>query len=53
MVEMTAHHVCMKRTHIFLPQPLIDRLKAIAKKLDCSMAELIRSGIEYILKKHE
>jgi predicted DNA-binding protein len=45
--------VCMKRTHLFLPQPLIDRLKALSEKLDVSMAELIRRAIEDFLKKHE
>jgi predicted DNA-binding protein len=45
--------VCMKRTHLFLPQPLIDRLKALSEKLDVSMAELIRRAIEDFLKKNE
>lgn len=45
--------VCMKRTHLFLPQPLIDRLKTLSEKLDVSMAELVRRAIEDFLKKHE
>ena len=43
----------MKRTHLFLPQPLIDRAKALAEKLDISMAELIRRAIEEFLKKYK
>jgi predicted DNA-binding protein len=43
----------MKRTHLFLPQPLIDRLKALSENLDVSMAELVRRAIEDFLKKHE
>jgi len=40
----------MKRTHLFLPQPLIDRLKELSAKLDVSMAELIRRAIDDLLK---
>jgi len=43
----------MKRTNIFLPQPLIDRLKALGKALDVPMAELIRRAIEEFLKRNE
>jgi predicted DNA-binding protein len=40
----------MKRTHIFLPEPLLKALKALAKKSDVSAAEHIRRAIEAYLK---
>jgi len=43
----------MKRTHLFLPEPLIARLKAMSEKLDISVAEIIRRAIEDFLKRHE
>ena len=46
------YHVGMKRTHIFLPQPVIDRLKALSEKTGLSVAELIRRAIdEYLGRK--
>ncbi len=40
----------MKRTHIFLPEPLLAALKALAEKQDVSVAALIRRAIEDYLK---
>lgn len=44
-----AYHVGMKRTHIFLPQPIIDKLKALSKKTGLSVAELIRRAVDAYL----
>lgn len=43
----------MKRTHVFLPEPLIKALKALAKRSDVSVAELIRRAIQEFLKKEK
>ena len=43
----------MKRTHIFLPEPVVERLKDLSEKLDVSVAELIRRAIEEFLKKQK
>lgn len=40
----------MKRTALFLPEPLLKALKALAKKSDVSVAEHIRRAIEAYLK---
>jgi hypothetical protein len=32
----------MERTHVFLPQPAISQLKALAKKTGLPVSELIR-----------
>jgi hypothetical protein len=43
----------MKRTQIQLPDPLFEKVKKIASRLDWSVAELIRRGTEYIVKCYE
>jgi metal-responsive CopG/Arc/MetJ family transcriptional regulator len=43
----------MKRTNVFLPEPLIERLKALAAKKDVGMAELIRQAIEEFLTRNK
>lgn len=43
----------MKRVNHFLPEPLVNALKALAKKLDVSVAELIRRAVEEWLKKKQ
>jgi len=43
----------MKRTQIQLPDPLYERAKRIAARLDWSVAELIRRGTEYIVGCYE
>lgn len=41
----------MKRTALFLPEPLLKVLKALAKKTDTTVAEHIRRAIEEYLEK--
>ncbi len=41
----------MKRTNIFLPQPTIDKLKALSKETGLSVAELIRRAVDEYLRK--
>jgi len=41
----------MKRTHVFLPQPVISRLKALAKKTGLPVSELIRRAIDEYLER--
>jgi predicted DNA-binding protein len=41
----------MIRTNIFLPEPLIRRLKALSEKTGLSVAEHIRRAIDDYLKK--
>ena len=36
----------MLRTQIQLPEPLLNQIKRIAEKRDCSVAELVRRGME-------
>ena len=43
----------MKRTHIFLPEPVINRLKALSEKTGLPVAELIRRAIDEYLKKQK
>ena len=43
--------MCMKRTHIFLPEPVIAALKALSEKTGLSVAEHIRRAIDAYLKK--
>jgi len=38
---------------MFIPRPLLKALKALAKKRDVSVAELIRRAIEDYLKKEQ
>jgi len=40
----------MKRTNLFIPEPLIKALKALAKRTDISFSEHIRRAIEAYLK---
>lgn len=44
---------CMKRTNIFLPEQLIERLKALAAKTGLSVAEHIRRAIDEYLKRQK
>jgi predicted DNA-binding protein len=41
----------MKRTHIFLPDPVISRLKALAKQTGLPVSELIRRAIDDYLER--
>jgi predicted transcriptional regulator len=41
----------MKRTHAFLPQPVISQLQALAKKTDLSVSELIRRAVDEYLER--
>jgi predicted DNA-binding protein len=41
----------MERTHIFLPQPMRERLRVLSKRDGQTMAELIRSAILELLEK--
>lgn len=43
----------MKRTALFLPEPIAKALKALAKRTDISVAEHIRRAIEAYLKQYE
>jgi predicted DNA-binding protein len=40
----------MRRTNIYLPEPMLKALKALAKKLDVSVTEIIRRAIEQYLR---
>jgi metal-responsive CopG/Arc/MetJ family transcriptional regulator len=40
----------MDRLHLYLPAPLLKALRALAKKRDVSVAELIRRAVENYLK---
>lgn len=40
----------MKRTHFFIPEPAFDELRELSKKLDVTVAELIRRAIDDFLK---
>ena len=40
----------MQRFQLFLPEPLVKALKALAKRTDVSVAEHIRRAIEAYLK---
>ncbi len=42
--------MCMKRTHVFLPLPVIGRLKALVKKTGLPVSELIRRAIDEYLE---
>jgi metal-responsive CopG/Arc/MetJ family transcriptional regulator len=43
----------MKRTHIFLPEPMLLKLAELSKALDISIAELIRRAIADYIKKQK
>lgn len=43
--------MCMKRTHLFLPDPVIAALKALSEKTGLSVAEHIRRAIDQYLKR--
>ena len=40
----------MKRTHIFLPEPVITALKTLSENTELSVAEHIRRAIDEYLK---
>jgi len=41
----------MKRTHLFLPEPVLLALRALSDKTGLSVAELIRRAIDEYLKR--
>jgi Ribbon-helix-helix protein, copG family len=43
----------MKRTHVFLPDPLIKRLKKAADVSGLSVAEIIRRAVTDYFAKHD
>lgn len=43
----------MKRTNIYLTEPSVGKLKALAEKTGLSVAELIRRAIDDFLKKQK
>jgi predicted DNA-binding protein len=43
----------MRRTNIFLPEPLIERLRALSERTGLSVAELIRRAIDEYLKRQK
>jgi predicted DNA-binding protein len=43
----------MKRTNIFLPEQLLERLRALADKTGLSVAEHIRRAIDEYLKRQK
>jgi hypothetical protein len=45
--------VCMKRTHVFLPEPMLRKLRDLANSTDLSVAELIRRAIEDYLRRRK
>lgn len=40
----------MKRTSIYIPEPMTDRLKAVSGKTGLSVSEMIRSAVEAYLR---
>lgn len=44
---------CMKRTNIFLPEQLLEKLRTLADKTGLSVAELIRRAIDEYLKRQK
>jgi hypothetical protein len=45
--------VGMIRTHTFLPEPMLEKLRLLSKELDVPVAELIRRAIDEFLKKQK
>lgn len=43
----------MIRTHTFLPEPMLEKLRTLSKEQDVSVAELIRRAIGEYLKKQK
>jgi hypothetical protein len=43
----------MDRLHLFLPAPVLKALRALAKKRDISLAELIRRVLDDYLKEQK
>jgi len=43
----------MERTNIYLPKPMLDRLRAIAEQRGVSVAELVRRAVEDFLKRQK
>lgn len=48
-----AYDVGMKRTNIYLTEPSVAKLQAMAEKTGLSVAELIRRAIDDFLKKQK
>jgi predicted DNA-binding protein len=42
-----------KRTTIWLPEELVERLKKLSRKTGAPMAELFRRAVEAYLKRHK
>lgn len=47
------YNVGMIRTNVFLPEPLLARLRKLAAQRDVSVAELIRLAITEYLKRQK
>ena len=43
----------MKRTQVFLPEPVVEILNKMAKELDISKGEIIRRAINKYLKEEQ
>jgi metal-responsive CopG/Arc/MetJ family transcriptional regulator len=43
----------MRRLQMFIPEPLLRALRAIAKKRDVSVSELIRQAIQEFIDRHK
>ncbi|MDN5850304.1 MAG: ribbon-helix-helix domain-containing protein [Nitrococcus sp.] len=44
----------MKRTHVFIPEPTLAQLRALAKKTGLTLAEHIRRAIDaYLIRQKE
>lgn len=46
-------YVPMKRTNFYYPEPMLDALRALSKKLGLPVSELIRRAIGAFLKSHK
>jgi metal-responsive CopG/Arc/MetJ family transcriptional regulator len=53
MLMMCVYHLGMERLQMFIPAPMLKALKALAKKRDVSVAELIRRAVEDYLRKEQ
>lgn len=42
----------MERTNIYLPLPMLKRLRTVAAKRGVSVAELVRNAIEHFLSEY-
>lgn len=50
-VPFVLYNRCMKRTNIYIPTPMLEKLQSLAQQRDVSVAELIRRAVEEYLKK--